>query len=1022
MSASVTLLERILRAFAVRRIAVAAVAMAIMAIAAVSLVQMPLQLLPEVRYPQVRIIGDLPGQTSRVIEESINEPLEAALAGLPGMVRLESRSGDGRAYLDLYFEPAHDLDRAIRDVTQAAQRAQSQIPAEFPEPRIFAVSTMEDPVLQFAFGSSELSAAEVRQRLRSSLLPRLRAVRGVDAVFIGREEVRELVVDVDPKAQSRLQVSLQEIEALLREATDPPSSGALRSSSFEGVGILGDSGWDSERLGERLMLLGELGDRHVSLDSVARTYRASSEESLRTRLDGESAVLLTVHRSADAHSLRLAREVRGLVQRVGDSSGFESIQTTLLYDDSVVTQSAVRSVLVAALGGSFLAMLLLFLTLRQKRYIPLVALLVGVSLAAAVIVLNFMGMTLNLLTLAGLLLSVGLGLDYAIIYFDRLDRMHRKVDEAGDIHVRAMARVAGPLSGAMLTTLAAILPFLLVEGLVARLFEPLIWTVVVCAVFSYLFALILLPTFVRGSAACNERPSSPRTDRVWGLLHRPWLSWVVIVLLLNGLFWGSRALPFEVLPVVDDGFVDLRMTHPAGIPMADLDALTQRVEAKLLNLKGSDAVFSTVGGYFREGLPSYRPGTANFMVRVDTSRAGSSAEWADAARAAVADLQVPQLNLSVSLPRIRGVQTRLADADLIVVLTHDGGDLLALSELENEVVESLGEVEGLTDVERVRGGVSPRWEIRPDYTALAYYGVEPSVLRQVIEYALEGRVLRERMEQGEPLALRARYDRSRSGGPERLESAWLPTRQGGSVHLGDVSSFALIEEPTHIERRENQRVLRVAAQLAPAGPGASAIAERVQDQLATMDLPSGVSWWLEGEIEAIEETRRTFMVAIGLALLMVLTLLLIQYGSVSYAVAGLLAIPLSGAGAMMLLVAMNRALDAMVLAGLLIAIGIVANNVILVLSQAQAAREEDPDLSNAEALNASARDRFRPILLTVTSTVLGMSPLILGGAEVFGLLQPLAIALTGALLLSIPVACGVLPGLARTTFSLFRGH
>lgn len=281
-----------------------------------------------------------------------------------------------------------------------------------------------------------------------------------------------------------------------------------------------------------------------------------------------------------------------------------------------------------------------------------------------------------------------------------------------------------------------------------------------------------------------------------------------------------------------------------------------------------------------------------------------------------------------------------------------------------------------------------------------------------MDYALEGRVLRQRMQNGEPLVLRLRYDRRAAGGPQQLEQMRVPTVNGREVHLGDVVSFRLVEEPTHIERREGQRVIRVSGQLDPAGPGPGVVAERVSASMLDLGLPEGTSWWLEGEVEALEETRQTFGIALALALAMVLMLFVVQYESLSFAAAGLISILLSGTGTVLLLNLMGLPLNAMVLAGVLIAVGIVANSVILVLSQARDARASDGALPLRDALQRAARDRFRPITLTVLSTVAGISPLLWGGAEVFGLLQPLAVALTGTLLLSIAVACLILPGLA----------
>ena len=1013
-------LARLLEGAATRRLALGALVAVVGVVAILSLLRMPVQLLPEIRYPQIRIISDLPGQTARVVEESVNEPIEAALAAVPGIVRLESRSGDGRSYLDLFFPPGSDLDRALNDVTQAVQRARSQIPASFPEPRVFAVSTLQEPALEIAVGSPSLDVPEIRQRLRGTLLPRLRAIPGVEAVYMGREEIPEVAVDVDPGRQVAAGVRLADLEAVLMEAARPPLSSPLRASGFEGVGVLGIEGWSPEWLSAQPVPAGN-GATTLPIAALATVSRGSSEERLFTRLDGSPSVLVSVHRSPTGHALRLAREVREVLDELEGSGLFDDLDATILFDDAVVTRSAVRSTVTAILGGSLLAMLLLLVGLRQRRYAPLVALVVGTALAAALVALSAAGQTMNLLTLAGLLLSVGLGLDYAIIYFDRLDRADAQQESP---HIRAMQEVAGPLLGALLTTLAAVLPFLLVEGMVALLFRPLIWTVVAAGIFSFVFAVLILPAFAR------RTPAAPSDGPPGAILRHPFLAplrttpgaLVATGVLALVLVLGMRALPFEVLPVVDDGFVDVRIVHPSGIPLSEMDGLARSVEEVLRGVDGTQAVSTTVGGYFREGLPAFRPASTNFMVRVDIDSGGVTSEgWAGEARRGIAELGIPGLQVTVTPPRIRGVQTRLTDDDLIVVLSRDDGDLLELAELEVPVMERLREIPGLTGIRRLRGGASPRWQGIPRTDRLAAAGLGPAELERGMAYALEGRVLAQRMDGGEPLALRVRYDRRVAGGPDALSGIPIMAGGAGAVRLSDVVDFQLVEEPTHIERREGSRVVRVAAQLDPAGPGAGAVARSVRESLRDAELPDGTRWWLEGEIDALQETSRTFGLALGLALILVLAVLSIQYGSIAFALAGVLTIPLSAAGAVALLALLGRPLDGMVLAGLLIAVGIVANNVILVLSEAdRMGALSTSGLSAREALSRAADSRLRPITLTVLSTALGMSPLLFGGVQAFGLLQPLAIALIGSLLLSIPVACLILPGIAGALAGLGR--
>lgn len=992
------------------RVPIGAVAFLIVVIAVVVGFRIPLQLLPEVQYPQVRVISDLPGQTSAVIEEAVNEPLESALGSVPGLVRMESRSGDGRSYVDLFFEPETPLDRAVRDVTQGVQRARNQMPAGLPEPRIFEVSTTQEPAMHFAFSSADLTPADLRERIRGSVVSQIRSLKGVEMVFIGREEIPELVVEVDPIRQRTLGVDIAEIETLLIEATAPPVSGRLASPGFEGVGVLGADLWKPEKLVHRTVATPH---GYLPLGAVADVFQSPSENSLRTRLDQSPAVLMTIFRSPSARATQVSKRVSEVIDLAMTRSAMEGVSVTLLFDDAVMTRSAINSVWVATGVGVVLAMSLVWWVLRQGRRVFVVGIALAVALSGALIAIAISGMTLNLLTLAALLISVGLSLDYGIIYFDRLERT--EATNQPDAPTRAMADVASPLLGALLTTIAAVAPFLLVEGLIAQLFRPLILTIIFSSIFAYLTALVILPAFTEHRSLPKRTTPTARQwpNPIWRIVRKGWIAWPIFAGLWLLMIVLGRWLAFEVLPTVDDGFIDMRIIHPAGITQDEMDQISRELEYTLMGIDGTAALFTTVGGYFREGLPAFRPGTANFKIRVDTkSGARPSAAWAQDARTAIDALGIRDMNTRISLPRIRGVRTRLSESDIEVVITDAEGDLIALSELEVQVEDALAQVEGLTDIERMRGGVSARWRVDPDYQAMAYFDVSHNILRKTLGYAMEGEVLRQRMQRGDPLALRARYDRRQAGGPESLQRVAVPSGDGNWIHLSELATFRLVEEPTHIERRENQRVVRVGAQLDPEGPGPAATAAQVEARLAQLDFPDGVSWWLEGEVEALETTRKTFIIALSMALLIVLVILVVQYGSLLLALAGWLMIPLTALGAVLMLTVMNRPLDAMVLAGILISIGIVANSVILVITEATWNRKKEGNNSAMveEAFAKASRNRLRPISLTVASTCLGMSPLLLGGSEVFGLLQPLAIALTGALLISIPIACLLLPG------------
>lgn len=989
------------RTLQTRRGAVLTCTLILLVAALWSAFRMPVRLLPDITYPQIRVIADLPGQSAETIESALNEPLEQALTAVRSVARMQSRAGDERSYIDLFFDEGHDLRQALQEVNAAVQRAQATLPSDLTPPRVFTVSTSDEPALLIAVASTSEAPDALRSRIRASLLPALRSVPGVNAVHVGRTEGRELVVDVDPVLLLHGGWDGRALRAALEGVVQAPLSATLRDPAFEGLARLGEARPSRAALQDRI--LSDPGRPPLPLSEVARIGYQSSESRLISRLDGVPAVLVEVMREPEARQHEVALAVRVIVDEW--SQARDDLSAVVLHDDAQLTDAALRGLVLAGLGGALLASLLLLLALRTVRHVPSVLLILSGSMSLSMLALHASGLGLDLMTMTGLLFAIGLGLDYVILFADRLDR-------EGDA-VAAFRGVAAPLAGALLTTLAAVLPFLLVEGPVARLFSPMILSVLIASIACFVSACFVLPAwggYATPSRRAARRLAPPATPDAAGYPFERIVGFGFAAACVGLAWFALSVAPSELLPTVDDGLVRVRVNVPAGQPLAQADRQARRIEATLAALPDTLHVHTTVGGYVREGGPSYRPGELNFLVRVRRAPEGEgSLRWWRRADEALDELDLAHAVIRHELPRIRGVRTSLADDDVVVVLRDVEGNLDRLEEAAQRILRQAPQVEGLGALRPARDGRSVRQRVVEQADAMHATGLPSGALRAAVELATEGAVLARWIEEGEARVLRLRFGRERSGRSADLGALPLATPLG-SVNLGAVATVEWREEALHIERDEGMRILRLRASRVGGG-SAEEILDQLHRALADIALPEGVSWRVEGELEAAGRAMRSLWLAMLLCLLGVLAVVHLQYGHLRTALVSAVVLLLSGAGALFLSAIAGQPLSGLLLAGLLIALGIVANGAILIFSDAWEGENAAGIAPDAAAIREAAKLRMRPILLTVLTTSLGLAPLLFVGGGVSELLRPLALAVIGALLLSLPLLRWTLPAL-----------
>ncbi len=990
--------------------------------------RLPLDLLPRIVYPQVRVNVNNPGVEPGVMEETVAKPLEAALAVTENLTRLETEVQEGRVGINLDFRYGTNIDFALQDASTGLDRARNALPEEADPPTIRKADPSQIPIFEVAFSSTSGDLVALRTWVEDRLRPQLLTVEGVASVDVSGGLVREVQVVLDQERIQSYGITVAEVIEALRAANQDVAAGRVGSAERELVGKT--EGKFRSVDDTRGVLLEVGGGRRVPLAEVASVRDTHQEQRLWARLDGVPAVKVSIRKQPDANTVAIADGVAARLEALAASRFIpRELSYRVIQNQSTFIRSSLGSVRNAALFGALLSMLVVFLFLGSLRKTVIIALAIPLAILATFVLMGLADLTLNIMSLGGLALGVGLLVDNSIVM---LENIFRKRDEGIADPVEAAhagsGEVASAVTASTTTNLAAVLPFLLVSGLAALLFKELILTISFAILASLAVALTLVPMlsaqlarvrFTSGLAA--SRPLQA-FDRGLGRLRagyrrvataslrRPWVALAGAVAALVLAVGVARRLPTEFLPQVDDGGVGIFLRLPPGSTPEQTNTLALELEGMVRGMPHVQSVFTTAGGFLFGGATASRSGRGSMDIRLVpvSARRMSADEWVTELQRRVDERGFAGARVFVRPPRIRGLRTSASGTDTEVKILGD--DLAELERLGRLVEARLQGVPGLENLEPATEEASPQLTIRLDRERAGYLGLSVAQVGQTLRTALDGTIATRYTEGNREYDVRVMLPRSRFTSPEDLGAvALFPGAAGGApIFLRDVAEVATALGPGEIRRENQNRVLRlsgdVIAEVAPVGE----VNDSIRARLAGLELPDGYAVLLGGEEEAIRDSNRQLAVVVLLAVFLVFVVLALQYESLINPLVILVAMPLSLVGVGLALRLTGTPLSAPVLLGVILLAGIVVNNAILLVEYVEEYRREK-GIPMLQAVVDAGAVRLRPILMTTLTTVLGMLPLALGLGEGSELMQPLAIAVVGGLTVSTLLTLFVVP-------------
>ena len=991
--------------------------------------RLPIDLLPQIDYPQIRVTVNYPGTAPEVMEEQVTRVLEQNLAATENLVTIASRASEGRTNVNLIFEYGTNLDLALQDASRYLELARTQLPPDIEPPRLYKVDPSQDAVWQAGFSSSVRSEVEVRDWVETRLVPHLISISGVSSVEAAGGMQREMEVIVDQQRLRSYGLSLGMVaEALAAENADI-AGGWMTSATFDVMAKTDGLFRSVDDI--RNVLLDLPGNSHhrIRLSEVAEVRDGHRLQRVQARLNGSNAAQVSVFKLPQANTLQVIDDVGETIARL-ERSGFipEDIEYQAVSDRGYFIRGSVRSVSAAALLGGTLAMLMVFLFLGSLRKSLVVGLSIPIAVLATFALMGVGGLTINIISLGGLALGVGLLLDNAIVMLENIERHRRQYGKSADQAARDGAReVVSAITAGTATNLAAVLPFLLISGIAALVFRDLILTISFAILATLAAAVTLVPMLaallggLRWHSGIDRRLPLRAFDGLINLLRRGYrrllprvlrLRWLVFVL-AAGLVAGSLHLAAdlgnEFLPQVDDGYIDVRLNLPPGTPPDQTLEAARAVEQSLRQREHVDSVFAIVGGHLDGGIINERPGTARFGVQLRPAGQRpemSAGRWVDEVQQELEALDLPGARVRVRPPRIDGLRFTTTGDDLSIGVV--GEDLDSLQRIGRDLVGLLDGIPGLEGLEIGREDRSPLMRVQVDRERAADLGLRVSDVGHAIRDAVEGAVPTQFMTRSQQYDVRVRLPADAVGDAEALGELLLFRQDGQAVLLRDVAHFELGEGPAHIERENQSRLVRVNGDINTEIADVGTVMGEVEQRLAAQELPDGVSLLFGGQWETIQETQRELTTVILLAMFLVFVVLAVQYERLSNPLVILSAAPLSLVGVIGVLWWTATPVSTPVLIGVVLLIGIVVNNAILLVEYIEQGRRKH-GLGLARAVVAAGNLRLRPILMTTSTTVLGMLPLAIGLGEGAEIMRPLALAVVAGLFTSMLLTLFLVP-------------
>lgn len=1026
----------ILARYAVRHpVGIVSITLAVMVLGLAAFFQLNTNLLPDIIYPEIRIRVMLPGTPPGVMEDQVTRQLEEQLAITENATNVQSRTREGRSSVDLSFEYGTDIDVALRDASTRLDRAKRFLPDGIDPPVIYKRDPSQRPVAEYVISSTEMDPVSLRDWVEYQLSKRIINLPGVASTEVGGGSSREIQIQMDLARLSALKLDPEKIATALQSAhRDEPIGELVTEDQTMTVRLAGRLD-DIQSFSELPVVVTSETDvpRLTTLSELADIRDGAEPTKLLIRLNGNAGIKLSIQKQPQANTIRVVNAIKQRIQQLRDNQLIPpGIEISEVADEAKIIQISVDNAALAAVSGALLAMLVVYLFLGDWRRTLIIGSAIPIAVLVTFTLMSVYDLTLNVMTLGGLALGVGMLVDNTIVMLENIQRHQAMTENTHEAAIAAASEVNSAIIASTSTNLAAVLPFLFVGGLIGLLFKSLIITISSAILASLFVALTLVPALASrirhrttSRAGKGEHRLMESLARNYATTLAPVLRKPVIVLGLFLLvlftvvpgYWMNANQIF--LPSVDEGRVDINITSDRGTTLAQTNDIVRKIE-KLLAQRGDAAtVFSQVGGFVfgRSEFESPNRASITVILKPQPEREVTTAQWIKEVRQQIKALQLVGTRVRMRARGLRGIRLNQGSDDLSLMI--QGPDHDVLEQLAEPIIQQLEAISGLRNIKSSNEDQQLELQLSIDRIRARDYGLSASDIAHVLRAAVDGTIITELIEDDRsiPIRLTLRADEVQYGSD--LTSLIIFSRDGQNrpLRLGEIADISLVPVPATLIRDQQQRVIEISASISRDADMAD-IDKRIKEIIAQVELPANYYIYEAGSLHNLQAAQNTGYLLLGLALFLVFVVMAVQYESVLNPLVIIFSVPFAVIGVITGLNISGLPLSMPVWLGLIMLGGIVVNNAIILVEYIEQQRTKGLDIP--DAITAAARLRLRPILMTTLTTVMGMLPLALALSQGAELLQPLAVTIMSGLLFSLLVSLYLVPAVYTLAHRIHR--
>jgi HAE1 family hydrophobic/amphiphilic exporter-1 len=1039
-----------------RRVTVVMCMVALCMFGLVSLSRMKVNLLPDLSYPTLTVRTELDGAAPLEIENLITRPVEEAVGIIRNVRQVRSVSRSGQSDVILEFLWGTDMDLAGIEVREKLDLL--QLPLEAERPLLLRFDPSSEPVMRLALldtakAGADPAAVSSEERLKflrrfaeDRLKPDLEAVEGSAAVKVSGGFEDEIQVFVDQQKLAQLGLSIETVATRLRAENVNLSGGRLEQGTQRFlVRTLNEFQTVDEMANA---IIASLDGRPVYLRDVASVTRGYKEREAVTRVDSRESIELAVYKEGDANTVQLADGIRARMEALSKTLPRDT-ELKAVYDQSKFIASAIAEVRDAALWGGLLTILVLYFFLRDARATFVTAIVIPVSVIGTFMLMYSSDVTLNIMSLGGIALSVGMLVDNSVVILEAITRKREGGMSAPEAARSGTSEVAMAVIASTLTSIAVFFPMVFISGVAGQLFRDQALTVTYGQVLSLLVGLTVVPMMVAGRQAAaatahtSQRPLGRFSRGVtwvtywinraagavsqflrlilspfvwltqtsyqkleeryvpllkWALAHRAKVVIAAVVLFALTMAIVPR-LGTELIPQLSQGeyIVDLRL--PPGTPLNQTDRVVEGAQRASQALGGVALTYSVAGTGNRLDANPVDAGENTGKLSVTLVPGSGRAEEAASITALREKLEgVAGLQYQFSRPALFSFSTPLE-----VVIS--GYDLDRLRVIAEQVRARMEESGSYTDIRSTVELGNPEIQIVFDQDRAARLGLAVRDIADRVVRSVRGEVATRYRLRDKQIDVLVRSVDSRAASIDEIRSLIVNPGSAHPVPLNAVAAVTLASGPAEVRRIGQERVAVISAGYV--GRDLGAAVTDLQGMLATIALPPGVSAYLSGQSEEMQDSFRSLAFTLVLAVLLVYLVMASQFESLVQPFVILFTIPLGLIGVVWALFLTGTTVNVVAMIGLIMLAGIVVNNAIVLIDAVNQGRERG--LDKAAAILEAGRLRLRPILITTVCTVLGLLPMAIGFGEGAEVRTPMAITVIGGISVSTLLTLVVIP-------------